>query len=71
MALSRYSAIPDPLDIELLQRVFDQFAKARGLTRRGPEVEDLAAEIVRLHQEGLSKEEELVRALTVGERPHH
>ena len=63
MQLSRYSGMLYPTDLELLQRVFDQISKARGLAQGSLEMEELAAEVVRLHQTGLVEEEKLLEAL--------
>jgi hypothetical protein len=71
MPPSRYSGMHYPIDLALLERVFDQVSKARGLARGSPEAQALAAELVRLNQQGLVEEEDLLRALSIGDRWRH
>jgi hypothetical protein len=65
MPLSRYSGVFEPADLELLQSVFDQLCKRRGLTREDSEQrEELAEEVVRTFRGGIGDEASLLLAIS-------
>ncbi|MDG4897749.1 RNA-binding protein [Mesorhizobium sp. WSM4976] len=65
MPLSRYAGTYDPAELQLIQRVFDLLCAQRGLTVREKERrEDLAADILRVFNDGTRTEADLLRTLS-------
>ncbi|CAN7720416.1 RNA-binding protein [Mesorhizobium sp. LjNodule214] len=65
MALTRYSGVFEPADLDLLQRVFDQLCRERRLAQKDREQrEALAEEVVIIFQNGVMNEAELWQSLS-------
>lgn len=65
MPLSKYQGRFDPIDLELMRRVFDIVCKERRIALKDMEQrDDLAAEIIRAFDDGAADEEELLRAVS-------
>lgn len=62
MPFKKYSSLFTPVDLEILQRVFDQLCQERRLALKdGDQREQLAAEVMDAFQSGFTDETELWR----------
>ncbi|MFK0693203.1 RNA-binding protein [Mesorhizobium sp. IMUNJ 23033] len=65
MPLRRYSGVFEPVDLDLLQRVFGRLCDERRLAQKDKEQrEDLAEEIVSAFRNGIVDEADLLQALS-------
>jgi hypothetical protein len=65
MPLSRYQGRFDPVDLEMMRRVFDTVCNERRIALKDKEQRnDLAAEIVTAFDHGATNEEELLKAVS-------
>ncbi|RWB72950.1 MAG: hypothetical protein EOQ50_18455 [Mesorhizobium sp.] len=65
--MQRYSGVFEPEDLDLLQRVFDQLCKERGIAQTNSEQrEALASDIVSAFQNGVADEAALLQRFSAG-----
>ncbi|WP_176478341.1 RNA-binding protein [Mesorhizobium sp. WSM3876] len=65
MPVSRCGGVYEPADLELLQRVFDRLCQERRLAKKDREQrEQLAKEVFRVFDKGITSEANLWRAIT-------
>ncbi|MET3595147.1 hypothetical protein ABID26_004559 [Mesorhizobium shonense] len=63
--MSRYGGVYGPADLDLLQRVFDRLCDERRLAKKDREQrEQLAAEVIRVFDDGITGEADLLRAIS-------
>nr|WIE90383.1 hypothetical protein P9270_022940 [Mesorhizobium sp. WSM4875] len=64
MAFTKHSGIFTPVELELLQKVFDQLCNDRRLALKdGDQGEQLASDVLEAFQNGFSAEAELLQSL--------
>ncbi|WP_292270747.1 hypothetical protein [Mesorhizobium sp.] len=64
MAFTKHCGIFTPVELELLQKVFDQLCNERRLALKdGGEREQLASDVIEAFQNGFSAEAELLQSL--------
>lgn len=62
MPLTSYTGILTPADLKVVQKVFDQLCEERRLAQKDRDQrEELAAEVVRVFQQGITSEADLRR----------
>jgi hypothetical protein len=65
MPLSQYQGRFDPVDLEMMRRVFDTVCKERRIALKDKEQrDDLAAGIIRAFSDGVTDEAELLQAVS-------